>query len=129
MRLRGVSPFVTNRVHSVNPMELSFITARDENLREHVVNNVVLDNAVEDVATDETKFAVNSGSSSLDEGPVLGFVVRCVRVSVVEICDGDYFRSASVFTVRVLLMLTNPVVHPQVWQSVGQKNGPASHAL
>jgi len=30
-----------------------------DNLREHVVNNMVLNDAVEDVAADETKIAVN----------------------------------------------------------------------
>lgn len=56
------------------------------------MDDVVLDDAVEDVATDETEIAVDGGSRSLDESPVLGLVVRCLRVSVVEISDGNCNR-------------------------------------
>lgn len=62
---------------------------KTKHLREHVVNNVVLDNAVEDVATNEAKLAVDGGSSALNESPFLGLVVRGLRVSVVEVRDGN----------------------------------------
>lgn len=63
-------------------------------LREHVVNNVVLNDAVEDVATNETEFAIDSRGGALNEGPVLGLVVRRIRMSVMQIGDGDYDRLA-----------------------------------
>ena len=60
-----------------------------EDLREEVVNNVVLNNAVEQVAADKAKLAVNSRQSALDKGPVLGVVVRHLHVSVVQVSDGN----------------------------------------
>jgi hypothetical protein len=60
-----------------------------EDLREKVVNNVVLNNAVEEVAADKAKLAVNSGQSTLDKGPVLGIIVRHLHVSVVKVSDGN----------------------------------------
>ena len=53
------------------------------------MDDVVLDDAVEDVAADETEFAIDSGSSALDEAPLIGFVVRGILVGVVEVRDGD----------------------------------------
>jgi hypothetical protein len=50
---------------------------------------VVLDDAVEDVAADEAKLSVNGGSSTLDKSPLVGFVVGGLRVSVVEVRDGN----------------------------------------
>ena len=60
------------------------------NLREHVVYDVVLDNAVEDVTADESELAIDCGCSALGEGPVLGFVVSCFRVSVVKVGNSNY---------------------------------------
>jgi hypothetical protein len=54
-----------------------------------VVHDVVLDDSVEDVASDEAELAVNGGERALGVGPFLGFVVRSVGVGVVEVCDGD----------------------------------------
>lgn len=59
------------------------------NLREHVVNNVVLDDAVEDVATNEAKLAINSGKSTLDKRPGVRIVVRSLWVGVVQVGDGN----------------------------------------
>lgn len=66
-----------------------------ENLREHVVDDVVLNDAVKDVAADEAEFTVDGRGSALDESPVLGLVVRRLRVGVMEVCDGDYSKLAS----------------------------------
>lgn len=60
------------------------------NLREHVVHNVVLDDAMEHVAADEAKITVDGGRSALDESPVLRLVMRCLLVGVVKIGDGNY---------------------------------------
>lgn len=48
-----------------------------------------LDDAVEEVAADEAKVAVDGGEGALDEGPVLGVEVREVRVRVVEVGNGN----------------------------------------
>ena len=48
-----------------------------------------LDDAVEEVAADEAKVAVNRRQGALDEGPVVGVEVREVGVRVVEVGDGD----------------------------------------
>lgn len=53
------------------------------------MNNVVLNDAVEEVAADEAKLAVNSRQSALDKGPVLGIIVRHLQVSVVQVSDGN----------------------------------------
>lgn len=53
------------------------------NIREKMVNNVVLNDAVEQVAADEAKFSVHSCEGALDKGPVVGLVVRHLHVSVV----------------------------------------------
>ena len=55
-----------------------------------MVHNVVLDDAMEHVAADETKVTIDGGRSALDESPVLGFVMWGLLVGVVEIGDGNY---------------------------------------
>lgn len=59
------------------------------NIREKVVNNVVLNDAVEQVATNEAEFSVHSCEGALDKGPVLSLVVGDLHVSVVEVGNGD----------------------------------------
>lgn len=54
-----------------------------------MVNNVVLNDAVEQVAANKAKLSVDSGQGALDKGPVLGLIVRHLHVGVVEIGDGD----------------------------------------
>ena len=53
------------------------------------MNHVILNDTVEDVATDEAEVTINGGSCALDESPVLGFVVRGLGVSVVKVSDGN----------------------------------------
>lgn len=60
-----------------------------KSLREHVVNNVVLNNAVEDVAADPAKLTIDSRHSALDERPVLGLVVSGILMRVVQVGDSD----------------------------------------
>jgi hypothetical protein len=55
-----------------------------------VVKNVGLDDAVEDVATDEAEVTVNCGSSSTGEIPGLRPVVREAGVGVLKESDGNY---------------------------------------
>lgn len=58
-------------------------------LREEVVHNMVLNNAVEKVTANESEITINSGQSTLDKGPVLGIKVRDVDVGVVEVGNGN----------------------------------------
>jgi len=53
-----------------------------------VVQNVGLDDAVEDVATDEAEVAVDGGGSSAHKVPHLGLVVGKAGISVLEVGDG-----------------------------------------
>lgn len=59
------------------------------NVREQVVDNVVLDDAVEEVTPRETKLAVDCRESALDESPVLRIVMGNLHVGVMQICDGN----------------------------------------
>lgn len=63
------------------------------NLREQVVNDVVVDNVVEEVLANEAEIAVDGGESALDEGPGVGVEVVDLLVGVVEVGDGDCFAS------------------------------------
>jgi hypothetical protein len=54
-----------------------------------MVHNVVLDDTMEEVATNKTKFSVDCGQGTLDEGPTVSLEVRHLHVSVVKIRDGN----------------------------------------
>ena len=69
--------------------------------RDVVVENVGLDDAVKEIAADETELAVDSGSGSASEGPGVGVVVRKRGVGVLEVGDGN-----------------EPVVDPEVRKEV-----------
>lgn len=88
-----------------------FLSVVERDAWEHVVDDVVLNDTVEDVATNEAKVAVDCGSSALDESPVVGLVVRRLLVCVVKVGDGD-----------------DPVVHPEVRQTVCQESGRCADA-
>lgn len=55
-----------------------------------MVDDVALDDAVEEVAADEAKVAVDRGERALDKGPAVGLEVRDIRVGVVQVGDGDF---------------------------------------
>jgi hypothetical protein len=55
-----------------------------------MVDNVGVNDAVEEVAADEAKVAVNRGQGALDEGPAVGLEVVDLGVGVMEIGDGNY---------------------------------------
>ena len=59
------------------------------NVREEMVNNVLLNDAVEDVLANKAKVAVNGSESALDKGPALLGVVRDLLVVVVQVGDGN----------------------------------------
>lgn len=54
-----------------------------------VVEHVSLDDAVEEVATDEAEFAVDGGGGAADVVPGAGLVVGEGGVGVLEVGDGD----------------------------------------
>lgn len=58
--------------------------------REDVVHDVVLDDAVENVAPDEAKLAVDGRHCAFLVCPGALLVVRCFRVCVVQVCDCDW---------------------------------------
>jgi hypothetical protein len=60
--------------------------------REQVVHDVVVDDVVEEVATDEAKVAVNGAERAARERPAFVCVVRDVLVCVVEVGDCDWSR-------------------------------------
>lgn len=76
------------------------------NTREQVVNDVLLNDAVEQVLANETELAVNRGKGTLDEGPSLLGVVRDLGMVVMEVGDGD-----------------KPVVDPEVGDGVEEHDG------
>jgi hypothetical protein len=57
-------------------------------LREKVVDDVVLDDAVEEVTANEAKLPVDRGEGALNEGPAARLVVRDLKVSMVQVGDG-----------------------------------------
>lgn len=63
------------------------------NVADVVVQDVSFDDAVEDVATDETKVTVNSGSSTTGKVPNLRLVVGESRVGVLKEGDGNLGNS------------------------------------
>ena len=65
-------------------------TGEGSHVREQVVDDVLVNDAVEEVAADEAKVAVDGGEGALDVGPALGVKVGDVGVVVVEVGDGDW---------------------------------------
>ena len=47
-------------------------------------------NAVHDVSTNETEFSINGRSGATSKIPNVVFIVRKLRVSVLQVSDGDY---------------------------------------
>jgi hypothetical protein len=75
------------------PMSLSLcfrpnVPARPD-LRKHVVDHVILDDAVEDVPADPAHLTVNCRERAKLERPRPLFVVGRVRVCVMEVSDGN----------------------------------------
>jgi hypothetical protein len=60
-----------------------------------MVNDMGVDDTVEQVAADEAKVSVSGCERTLDEGPVLGIIMRQLRVVVVQVGDSDYSHVSS----------------------------------
>ena len=56
-----------------------------------MVDDVGVNDAVEEVTADKAKVAVNGGKGALDKGPAVSVEVRDIRVSVVQVGDGNCF--------------------------------------
>lgn len=54
-----------------------------------MMDDVVLNDAVEKMAPDEAKVAIDSSQRTLDKCPVLGLEMRNVNVSMVKVSDGN----------------------------------------
>lgn len=54
------------------------------------MNDVVLDDAVEEMTSDKTKLSVNGSKSALDKGPGASLKVRHVHVRVVKVGNCNY---------------------------------------
>lgn len=54
-----------------------------------MVDDVVLNDAVEEVAANKAKLSVHSRKSALDKCPVLCLIVRHLHVGVVQVSDGN----------------------------------------
>lgn len=55
-----------------------------------MVDDVLVNDAVEEVAADKAKVAVDGGEGALDVGPALSIKVGDVGVVVVEVGDSDW---------------------------------------
>lgn len=83
-----------------------------ENLREQVVHDVSSNDAMEQVAVDPTHISVDGGTSALDECPAIGVKVLHILMVVVKVGDGN-----------------EPVVDPEVGNSIEQEGGQAANSL
>lgn len=61
----------------------------DQNSREKVVHDVVVNDVVEKHTTNPAKVTVNGGEGALDVGPGFRLVVVNLGVVVVKVSDGD----------------------------------------
>jgi len=59
------------------------------NIREQMVDDVGIDDAVEEMAADKPKITVHGGEGALDEGPAISLEVVHVRVVVVKIGNSN----------------------------------------
>jgi hypothetical protein len=82
------------------------------------MNNVVLNDAMEDVAANEAKFTIDGRSGTLNESPVVGLVVRSILVGVVKVSDRNYNKSAREFS---------KVESWESYRSSGSSTGKAGH--
>lgn len=85
---------------------------RISDLREYVVDDVVISNVVHQMLATEAEIAVNGCSGTLQESPGLRFVLGDVGVGVVEVGDGD-----------------NPVVDPHIRHHVQKADSFPSNVL
>lgn len=65
-------------------------TKKQKYSREYVMNNVIFDDTMEEMATDEAEISINSRQSTLLVGPGFVLVVWNLRMRMVEICDCNF---------------------------------------
>ena len=54
------------------------------------MDNVVLNDTMKQVATNEAEVSVNRSKSTLDECPVLCIKVRHIGMSMMQVCNGNF---------------------------------------
>jgi hypothetical protein len=59
------------------------------NIREQMVDDVGIDDAVEEMAADKSEIAVHGGEGALDEGPAISLEVVHVWVVVVKVGNSN----------------------------------------
>lgn len=70
-----------------------FVCMVEGNGGDVMMENVGLDDAMEELATNKAKFAVDGRSGATSKGPGMRVVVRKGRVSVLEVRDHDFSSS------------------------------------
>lgn len=75
----------------------SLLSVVERNLGEKVVDDMVVNDLVEQVASNPAEAAVDSAKSTLDESPCVLIIVRHIGVGVVQVSDGHYFNVRSLF--------------------------------
>ena len=65
------------------------IDADQLNLREQVVNDMLLNGTVENVLANKAELAVNSSESTLNVGPAFSGIMGELSVMVLEVSDSD----------------------------------------
>lgn len=55
-----------------------------------MVNNVVFNDAMEEMASNETEVSIHCCKGALDEGPMLCVKVRHIGMGMMQIGDGDW---------------------------------------
>jgi hypothetical protein len=88
----------------------------------------MLNDPVKDVASDESEFAINSGQGSFLESPRVMLEMRCIRMSVMQICYRNY--SVRLGKQQALQKTrTDPIIHPEIRHAIQKKHGGESETM
>lgn len=68
----------------------------ERNPGEQVVNNVIVDDFVEEVASDKAKSSIDRAKGAFDKGPGLLIIVWDGGVSMMQVGDGDWLRKVRI---------------------------------
>lgn len=87
-----------------------------------VVEDVGLDDAVEEMTADESKFTIDGCGGSTDVVPALTRVVRKCWVGVLKEGDCNYISLVFNKESRICEIHTEPVVNPEIWNKIPDKH-------
>ena len=68
-----------------------------------VMDDMVVDNLVEEMAADEAESAVHRAQSAFNEGPCFFIIMRYGGVGVMQVSDSDYFKIVKISGVGYVL--------------------------